>query len=1139
MTKLQMSMRVLRRAPSLRQSSSLSVRCPVAETATSQHSPRDEANEPVRPFEEIPGPQPLPIVGNIWRYILPFGGFDITKMHLNAAKLKREFGNLVREKVVADRTLVHVFDPRDIETVFRNEGRYPTRLSHRALLKYREQRPNTYRNGGVIPTNGAEWAELRQKFQMPMLRKESLELYRDGLFDVADDVLDICHEFGSKAEKDFVPTLYVWALEATGLLALNTRLGCVKAPEDPSSRQRRLIEAAAETNRVIMLTENGLPFWRYWDTPTYKKLVRAQDTMTVIVNQYLAESEPEADSDESATVLQQFLSMPGDKRDVYTMITDIFMAGIDTTAYAMTFLLYHLAVNPECQNRLREELRALFDRVEKPTLRDLDACSYLRACTRESHRLLPVALGTGRILENDITLSGYNVPAGTMIVLHNQTTSRDPEHFVDPSEFRPERWLRVGGSEECRGNHPFAYLPFGYGPRMCIGRRFADNTINVLISKMILEFSIEYRHHTPMDCFTKLINVPDQPLKLAFLKNKDLSARVPTLAHTEIAMLRPRSPFLAGPLVRLSATSSNSPPIADSRRVNDSPEEHLSQGLAMIARGMSEVSQALLKYGLPASSTSPASSSPRTVLSRIDEISPKDSFGLNNLCVVIEGLRQLLEMTIEYNLRQAVGTASRKEPIKSNEILVKAVNDTKRFETISIKDPGLGAASKAKKVPATRFRRALTYGGLFAGLGVGTASEVVRRLTSNDEAKKPFLLSQANANRIVETLCQVRGAALKIGQILSIQDSKLVPEEISQLFIRVRDAAHYMPKWQLNQVLTRELGENWRERFDSFDEMPFAAASIGQVHHASFEGRDVAIKVQYPGVAQGINSDIDNLMMVLKVWDILPRGFFINNLVEVARRELAWEVDYQREAAASKRFKELLQHEEVFMIPEVVESITTKRVFASEYVKGVLPVDRLENASQGLRNYVAKNLLRLTLEEIFVYRFMQTDPNWSNFLYQPETEKIILLDFGASRGYDVAFIDLYMKIIDAATRGDVDTIVRHSKEIGFLTGEEEELMIKAHCDAVLILAEAFTVDEFDFGRRETEEKVSQLVPIMLKHRLSPPPEEIYSIHRKLSGIFLLCAKLKAKFDCRQLYFDILANLKHRREAVEPILSREL
>lgn len=202
-----------------------------------------------------------------------------------------------------------------------------------------------------------------------------------------------------------------------------------------------------------------------------------------------------------------------------------------------------------------------------------------------------------------------------------------------------------------------------------------------------------------------------------------------------------------------------------------------------------------------------------------------------------------------------------------------------------VKLPELSSVAKQRKVPSSRIGRLASFGTLFAGLGVGTVNELTKGALGLGGSKtmKEALFSNDNAERIVDTLCKVRGAALKIGQILSIQDSNVVSPQIVKAFDRVRQAADYMPDWQVEKVMVAELGHNWREKLKSFEEKPFAAASIGQVHRGVlFNGMQVAIKIQYPGVAKSIESDIDNLVGMLKVWDIFPAGIFIDNVVNVS-----------------------------------------------------------------------------------------------------------------------------------------------------------------------------------------------------------------------------------------------------------------
>lgn len=161
-----------------------------------------------------------------------------------------------------------------------------------------------------------------------------------------------------------------------------------------------------------------------------------------------------------------------------------------------------------------------------------------------------------------------------------------------------------------------------------------------------------------------------------------------------------------------------------------------------------------------------------------------------------------------------------------------------------------------------------------------------------------------------------------MGQIISIQDESVVSPELAKALERVRKSADFMPDWQVEQVLKTQLGDDWRSKFTEFNIKPFAAASIGQVHSGSTpDGLEVAVKVQYPGVAQGIESDIDNLLSIMKVWKLFPDGMFIDNFAAVAKRELAWEVDYIREAQCTKNFRQLLEPYPEFYVPKVVGKI--------------------------------------------------------------------------------------------------------------------------------------------------------------------------------------------------------------------------
>ena len=261
--------------------------------------------------------------------------------------------------------------------------------------------------------------------------------------------------------------------------------------------------------------------------------------------------------------------------------------------------------------------------------------------------------------------------------------------------------------------------------------------------------------------------------------------------------------------------------------------------------------------------------------------------------------------------------------------------------------------------------------------------------------------------------------------------------------------------------------------------------------------------------------------------NVLPQGLFVDEIIKVAGAELSEECDYIAEAGHQTRYRKLVEQDEVLnkvmQVPKVIDEFSTEQILTSEYVDGVT-IDKTLSLPAPIRNAIARSILVLTIKELFEWRFLQSDPNFGNYLYDDTLEGgkrvINLIDFGASREYRKEFVDGYMEVVWAAANQDKDTILQQSIALGFLTGDETPEMMHAHVEAALIVGEPFLTNEsFDFGNAQLTKRIGQFGSVFMKYRLTPPPSEAYSLHRKLAGAILLCIRLKANIKCRDILED--------------------
>ncbi|CAG7667369.1 unnamed protein product, partial [Allacma fusca] len=214
------------------------------------------------------------------------------------------------------------------------------------------------------------------------------------------------------------------------------------------------------------------------------------------------------------TTWMEDLNRTNDIRDIVTMSADMILAGIDTTAFTSSFILYHLAQNDHQQQLLFDELKTLLPTWDTPMTSEILAkAGFLKRVVKESLRLNPISIGVGRQLTQDGIIGGHHIPQGTVIVTQNQVTCRLEEYFEKPNEFLPERW-----DPKNRGKrpHPYTMIPFGHGPRACIGRRLAEQNIYIVVAKLLRRFHVKWQGSRKLDSLSQTINKPDSPLKFVF-----------------------------------------------------------------------------------------------------------------------------------------------------------------------------------------------------------------------------------------------------------------------------------------------------------------------------------------------------------------------------------------------------------------------------------------------------------------------------------------------------------------------------------------------------------------------------------------------------------------------------------------------
>ncbi|OWF54646.1 probable cytochrome P450 CYP44 [Mizuhopecten yessoensis] len=472
-----------------------------------------------KPFSDIPGPTGLPFIGTLMQYTGPFRKYDIDNYQAVLESRWKEFGPVLRE-TIGNRTAVRLFDPDHVQAVYQHEGVWPNIVPIlESSRKYRESKDMSPGLGNI---NGQEWNTMRKAIQTVMMRPHNVAQFLPFVNEVADDVIDeICirkDNEGNIAHFNYLAGR--WNLETAGMICFEKRLGALKEGFD--SHSQRMIQA----NLDIFEFSTKLMFVLPWDFITYRKLSKkhfaAEDYFYSdgrnLINTTVSHIKNLVDNGELVegkfVFLSYLLSSSNlNNKDLIITALTVFADGLNATVPALLLALHCLAKNPQAQQKAFEEVHQHVPEDGYITQDVLNKMPYIKACFKESFRLYPLNLDIKRIVDKNIAVGGFQIPAGTVIEICSFVHQMSPQYFDDPTEFRPERWLR--GSSHFRNHHPFIVIPFSHGPRMCIGRRIAEQDMYVMMAKLLKRFKIT----TPTDELGlkfQIIQTLDRPITFTF-----------------------------------------------------------------------------------------------------------------------------------------------------------------------------------------------------------------------------------------------------------------------------------------------------------------------------------------------------------------------------------------------------------------------------------------------------------------------------------------------------------------------------------------------------------------------------------------------------------------------------------------------
>lgn len=436
-----------------------------------------------------------------------------------------------------------------------------------------------------------------------------------------------------------------------------------------------------------------------------------------------------------------------------------------------------------------------------------------------------------------------------------------------------------------------------------------------------------------------------------------------------------------------------------------------------------------------------------------------------------------------------------------------------------------------KRIKSGAFSRGISLARVSVTAGAKAAGHAARGLFSSDAEKaegfKKLLFSQANL--LAKELGELKGSVMKVGQMLSVYGEHFLPPEVNSVLKSLQSQSPPLAWPAIEKALKRQFGTEKLTLLE-IEHDALASASLGQVHRARLksDGRQIALKIQYPGVDQAIDSDLRALRTFLSVTKIISGGRKYDEIFREIQTMLHQEVDYRKELEATDFFRAALDPKR-YIVPETFPEFSTGRVLATSLEEGsALDSPEVAALSQERRNALGQAALELYFREMYELKRVQTDPHFGNYRVRigknGEPDRLILFDFGAVRKVPNTFLEPHKLMLRGALNRDAEQLIRGSEKLGFIRAEDSEELRQTFVEICFLITEPFVTDEaYDWGASDLPKRVAQAAArLIFSFHTRVPPREVVFLDRKMGGMFILMKVLGVKIPCRELLLRYLS-----------------